>query len=425
MLSLIIPTYNERENLPILLKELFFLFKKHRIPAEVIIVDDNSPDHTANLVEELKKKYPSLHLIRRPGKLGLSSAVLTGFQKAKGELLGVMDADLSHPPEALPRLYQAITTIIPEKSRPPDFVIGSRYTKGGKILGWPLYRKIISQGATLLARPFTKAKDPMSGLFIIRKKCLHHRLCRNPCQKASEHRNTRQTRHALSLKKHFNSGAINSSREGANGRVSTEPNNLTFNPKGFKICLELLVKANWKIVKEVPITFKDRTHGQSKATLKEYYAYLHNLAHYTKYRWPSFAQLIQFGIVGGLGTIINLLILYSFTEFLGLYYLYSAVFAFFIALTFNFILNKIWTFEEKFRQYPLKKITYQYSLFFLFSLLALAVNLFFLHLFVEKFHFWYIFAQLLAILLAYLVNFAGSKLLVFRQPQNKTEKRWP
>ena len=368
MLSLIIPTYNEKENIHLLTDRLFTLFKKNKIKAEIIVVDDNSPDGTSELVRELMKKYSNLKLIKRKGKLGLSSAVLDGFKRAKGDILGVMDADLSHPPEAIPRMYKAINTIIPEKGFPPDFVIGSRHTKDGRIVGWKTYRKIVSKGATLLARPFTKAKDPMSGLFMIRKECLEGK---------------------------------------------------EFNAKGFKICLELLVKANWKIVKEIPISFKDRTKGKSKATLKEYYLYLYNLVNYSKYKWLTLTQLIQFGLVGALGTLINIVVLYALTEFLGIYYIYSATFAFIVALTNNFIFNKIWTFKEKsgekYEDEPSKTVINQYGQFFLFGVLALGINLSFLYILVEWFRLWYIFAQIIAIFIAYVVNFAGSKLLVFKK----------
>lgn len=234
MLSLIIPTYNEKKNIPALLERLYQTFEENNIEAEIIIVDDNSPDGTSDLVLNLKKKYNRLRLIKREGKLGLSSAVLTGFKKAKGNIQGVMDADLSHPPESVANLFSAINETITEKNKTPDFVIGSRYIKGGKIVGWKTYRKFVSKIATLLARPFTKVKDPMSGFFLIKKEYI---------------------------------------------------SNQEFNSKGFKICLELLVKSNWKIVKEVPITFKDRTSGKSKASIKEYYLYLYNLYNYFKYKW--------------------------------------------------------------------------------------------------------------------------------------------
>jgi len=160
-LSLVIPTYNEKGNIEKLLVELQEEFGENKIDAEIIIVDDNSPDGTGQILERLAVKYSNLKIIHRKGKLGLSSAVIEGFNVAEGDILGVMDADLSHPTEKINEMYQAI--------RNCDLVIGSRYVKGGKIKGWSLYRKVLSKGATLLARVFVNVLDPMSGFFMVKK----------------------------------------------------------------------------------------------------------------------------------------------------------------------------------------------------------------------------------------------------------------
>lgn len=136
-LSLVIPTYNEKENISFLIEKIQKEFKTNKIKGEIIIVDDNSPDGTGALLEKLKKKQKNLKVIHRQGKLGLSSAVLEGWKIAEGEILGVMDADLSHPPEKIKELFFEI-----EKNN-FDFVIGSRYIRGGKIEGWNLKRKLM------------------------------------------------------------------------------------------------------------------------------------------------------------------------------------------------------------------------------------------------------------------------------------------
>ncbi len=215
-LSIVIPTYNEKDNLQTLLSRIFSVFDKNDIKGEVIIVDDSSPDGTGALAEKLREKYKRLRVIHRKEKLGLSSAVLDGFKASKGDVLGVMDADLSHPPEIIPKMFEEI-------KNDADFVIGSRYVKGGKIVGWSFYRKAVSKVATFLARPITKIKDPMSGFFLIKKVCL----------------------------------------EG-----------IKFNPKGFKICLELVAKAKYDKIIELPIKFTNRKEGKSKANIREYYNYL-------------------------------------------------------------------------------------------------------------------------------------------------------
>ncbi|MCG2717609.1 MAG: polyprenol monophosphomannose synthase [Nanoarchaeota archaeon] len=226
MLSITIPTYNEKENLPILIEKINYILKQNKINGEIIVVDDNSPDGTGKLAEDLKKKYENMKVLHRAGKLGLSSAVLDGFKIAEGDIMVVIDADLSHPPEVIPLMYNEI-------QKGTDFVIGSRYIKGGKIIGWSLYRRFISKGANLISRPFSKANDSMSGYIMIKKECL---------------------------------------------------DNQNFNPKGFKIALEFLVKAKYNKLKELPITFTERRNGKSKAGPKEYYSLLRNLYGYLQYK---------------------------------------------------------------------------------------------------------------------------------------------
>ncbi len=218
-LSLVIPTYNERDNLPVLAERLTAAFQRDSIDAEIIVVDDNSPDGTGALADELGKKYRNLCVVHRKGKEGLSSAVLAGFAVANAPVVGVMDADLSHSPEDVPRLFAEIDA-------GADFVVGSRYIKGGRIEGWTMSRRVLSWGGTVLGRAFTSVRDPMTGFLLIRNSCLEGR---------------------------------------------------EFNAKGFKICLELLVKAKYASVKEVPITFINRTKGKSKASFKECYLLLNNL----------------------------------------------------------------------------------------------------------------------------------------------------
>ena len=351
-LSIIIPTYNEKHNIPILVEKLFSIFNENEIKGEVIIIDDNSPDGTGLLVEEMMERFEGLKVVHRDGKLGLSSAVLNGSNSADSDVLCVMDADLSHSPETIPVMLREI-------EQGADFVIGSRYIEGGKIQGWSSYRKFISKGATLLAKIFVDVKDPMSGFFMIKKECL----------------------------------------EGVD-----------FNAKGFKICLEFLVKAKYNNVREVPITFTNRKVGKSKASLKEYYLLLNNLFGYLRYKRTSLTQLIKFSIVGGIGTLINLSILFTLTEFLDIHYIASAVFAFIVALTNNFILDKMWTFKERLQYRTFRK----YVQFSTISVLTLAVNTGFLYTFVEHFGIWYIFAQVLAIGTAFIINFLGNKLWTFR-----------
>jgi len=353
-ISLVIPTYNEKENVQKLLYMLNENFNVHNIDSEIIVVDDNSPDGTGQIVEELKIKYPNVKVIHREGKLGLSSAVMEGFKISGGDIFGVMDADLSHPIE---KIHEMIDQII---IRNADLVIGSRYVNGGKIEGWSIYRKILSKGATLLARVFVCVKDPMSGFFIIKKECITHK---------------------------------------------------DINPKGFKILLELLIKANCKTIVEIPITFINRTAGKSKNGIKEIIYYLRNLTGYLQYKRKIISEFFKFAFVGFVGTALNVCIVYTLTEYFNMYYIQSALFAFCIAVTANFIFNKIWTFKEKIYV----RIVHKYINFFLVSLCALVVNIFFLYLFTEFLSIYYIVSQLIAIGIALLINFIGNKIWTFHE----------
>ena len=353
-LSIVIPTYNEKENIQKLIKKIQKEFKENKINGEIIIVDDNSPDGTGNLVENLKHIQKNIKVVHRKGKLGLSSAVLDGWKISEGEVLGVMDADLSHPVEKIKELFWEI------ENKEADFTIGSRYVRGGKIEGWNFKRKLMSKSATILARIYTKVKDPMTGFFMIKKDCIKDR---------------------------------------------------EINPKGFKILLELIIKSNYKKIKEIPITFVNRLEGKSKAGSKEIFYYLQNLVGYLPYVRKPFKEFFKFAIVGGVGTLVNILILYLLTEMVGVYYLFSAIISFLVAMTTNFILNKVWTFKENLKL----KIGKKYLQFGLVSTLALLVNLFFLYFFTEIFGIYYLISQVLAIGFALVINFLGNKVWTFRK----------
>ena len=165
VLSIIIPTYNESENI----KPLFNRITKAltNIKYEIIFVDDNSIDGTIEEIKKLACKHKNIKLIVRRNKRGLSSAILTGFKNAQSQIIAVMDADLQHPPELLPKMFEKIEECY-------DIVIASRYTKGGKIQKWSIFRKIISKTASLIvhiAIPETrKTKDPLSGFFMLKNK---------------------------------------------------------------------------------------------------------------------------------------------------------------------------------------------------------------------------------------------------------------
>jgi len=352
-ISLVVPTYNEKENIKELISKIREEFIRHNINGEIIVVDDNSPDGTGNEVENIIRKYNNIKIIHRKGKLGLSSAVIEGFNIAKGDIYCVMDADLSHPVEKINDMYELIIN-------GADFVIGSRYINGGGIKGWNLYRKILSKSSTILARVFTEVRDPMSGFFMFRKDLLI---------------------------------------------------NKEINPKGFKILLELLIKLDCQNIVEVPIVFTNRTVGESKAGIKEIFYFLENLMKYLPYKRKVIFEFVKFTCVGLIGTLVNIFILYLLTDHYNVYFMLSAVVAFGVAVTINYILNKIWTFSENFNFNLINK----YFNYIIVSLIALIVNLFFLYLLTKYFKIYYILSQIISIGLSLIINFIGNKIWTFRK----------
>lgn len=227
--SIVVPTYRERDNIRPLVTRVFAALKD-RTAAEIVLVDDNSQDGTDGVVDKLKSEGYNVVLIVRTDAKGLSSAVLRGFEEAKGHSLVVMDADLQHPPEAVQRLFDALD----DPTTP--FALGTRYGPGVEMdKNWPIYRRIISWGARLLARPLTSASDPMTGFFGIRKELFQR--------------------------------------------------SAPLNPTGFKIALELLLKAPIppRGIAEVPFSFGTRSVGESKLSSKVMFRYVGQL--YTLYWW--------------------------------------------------------------------------------------------------------------------------------------------
>ena len=216
--SIVVPTYNERDNVQPLCEGIRWALEPIW-DYEIIIVDDNSPDGTQGVVRRLAEEDPRIKLLQRPGKLGLGSAVAAGFAVASGDYWVMMDADLSHRPEDLPNLLNALSEA--------DIVVGSRYVPGGGVVNWPLSRKIASRGASALGRLIVglQVRDLTSGF-------------------------------------------------GAFRRGHTEALLPTLNPKGFKLLLEILAKSDNARVKETPITFVDRQHGRSKASAREALVFL-------------------------------------------------------------------------------------------------------------------------------------------------------
>jgi len=213
-LALIIPTLNEAGNIFHVLNHVRSALDPTGIAYEIIVVDDSSTDGTGELVTEEGLKDNRIRLLVRRGERGLSGAVLDGWRIANADVLGVMDADLQHPPELLPQLFQAIVD-------GRDIAIGSRYTPGGELGKWSPIRKLISFTATAITWPIqhrgARASDPMSGFFMVRRSAV---------------------------------------------------DKIEFQRSGFKLLLEVLVRGRIQSVKEIPFSFGTRYRGDSKANFK-------------------------------------------------------------------------------------------------------------------------------------------------------------
>lgn len=209
--SLVTPTYNERENLPLLAEEVFgAVAQVPHIDLELIVVDDNSPDGTGDVAESLTSTYP-IRVIHREGKLGLGSAVMEGFAASDRDLLGVIDADLSHDPALLPDLIAGLES--------HDLMIGSRYNAESRVEKWPWYRKLISQTGVFFAKRLTGVNDPLSGYFFLHRRVLE---------------------------------------------------NVTLTSHGYKILFEILVKGTYSSHREIPYVFRNREFSTSKLNIGEY-----------------------------------------------------------------------------------------------------------------------------------------------------------
>lgn len=219
--TIVLPTYNERATLPPLLRDLADAFRRVMPAVEVLVIDDSSPDGTAaaasGVAAELRDVLP-VTVVTRPGKLGLASAVLEGVRRGRGDVIVVMDSDGSHPPAAVPALLRAMAA-------GAGIAVGSRYIPGGGTRRWPWPRRLMSRGATWMARALlgVRVADPMSGFFAARRRLFDD----TPL---------------LGL--------------------------------GYKILLELLVLHPEAAVTEVPYVFTERAGGRSKLNTGEILNYL-------------------------------------------------------------------------------------------------------------------------------------------------------
>ena len=406
-LSIIIPTYNESENILHLLKSI-----KEKIPSplfsEIIVVDDNSPDRTAELVEGYSQtlendnigfgeasssKYKKLHgdsnligsghtqfsvsVIHRDEKKGLVSAIMDGIKSSKGQYILVMDADLSHSPDVIPKMVKEL------RNPDVDIVVASRYARGGSIIGWPFKRRLISKGAVKIAkyslRLSKQITDPMSGFFALK-------------------------RHII--------------------------DNVKIDSAGYKILLEILVKSSDASVKEIPYTFTNRKAGQSKLDNTVIWDYIKAVYHLYRYGRKSskavswltrvkkdrtvlfLSKAGRFYTVGASGFLINYLVsvLLFNSSVASLGYIQATIGGIIVSNISNFLLNKAWTFED--RDFTPRKTLRQYGLFAAITSGGAGIQLGILQVLLQS-GFSYEASLLMAVSIASISNFLLNKKLTF------------
>jgi dolichol-phosphate mannosyltransferase len=294
-LSLVLPTYNEVKNVEEMCRRLTELLDAALGEAyELVVVDDDSPDRTWEVAQRLTLVYPKLRVVRRIGERGLSSAVIRGWQVAKGEVLAVIDADLQHPPEVVLKLWN-------EVDQGADLAVASRHVEGGGVSDWGMARRILSRGAQalgllILPSVIGRVSDPMSGYFMVRRTALQ---------------------------------------------------GVTLHPVGYKILIEILGRGNVRWIAEAPYVFRERTEGESKVTGKLYVEYLRHLLRLRLARFPI-DRFLRFAIVGASGVVVDmgLLFLLSDPHTLAWGLTRSKLVGAEAAIINNFLWNDAWTFRD-------------------------------------------------------------------------------
>ena len=357
LVSIVVPTYKEKDNIEPLVERIHNNLSKYDY--EIVIVDDDSGDGTAELVANLSTKYP-IKIIVRKNKRGLASAVVDGIASVNSENVIVMDADLQHPPEVLPAMMEALET--------HDFVMASRYIKGGSPGQWTLSRKIVSAVANLPALPLApKIKDRMSGFFGFKRAVV---------------------------------------------------DTASLNPTGWKIGLEILVRSKFKSVTEVPYTFVPRARGESKLSQRIMGEYLRQLMDLYSFKY----QILNFMVVGGIGALINLG-LYTLLlhvpmlknvqwDWLGNgkdNYLLPFIISTLVAMICNYLLNRVSTFKGW------KEQKGGFGRYMTMGILTSLIDYGLLVLFVKYGHLAYELSAILAIIIAFVVRFIIARSWVWKK----------
>lgn len=357
---IVTPTYNEKENVKILIPRLESSFKKIKNhDMHILVVDDNSPDNTADEIKKMQKKWKNIHLIIGEKK-GLGVAYLRGFKEAiekiKAEVVIMMDSDLSHPPEMIPSFIEEIESGY-------DLVVGSRYIRGGATPDWNFKRKIISRAGNFFARI-------VGGLYTIHDCTSGYRAIR------------------VSILEKINTEHLHT--------------------RGYAFLSTLLYElaSLGALVKEIPLIFYDRKFGQTKLKPRDMIEFFLNAF---RLRFKSTKRMVKFAAVGSSGILINLgCFLIAKGSFTNNYFntntslLGSSLIGDEISLMYNFYLNYFWTFkEEKTKKYLFKR----FLIFHLIALPGILINNLVLFILYVKFGAADVLAKLIGIVVAFVVNY--------------------
>ena len=363
-LSLVLPTFNESGHIDTIVEQLIAVLDG--IPAlryEIIIVDDNSPDRTWEKARRLSDRFPQIQAIRRQDRRDLSTAVLRGWQIARGDVFAVMDADLQHPPETLIELWRAMR-------RGADLAIASRNIEGGGVSDWTLPRRIVSRcaqllGLVVLPEVTGKVTDPMSGYFMVRRSALEGR---------------------------------------------------ELHPLGYKILIEVLARGAVVKISEVPYVFRETPHRPSKHSAAVFAQYLKHLIRIRIHLLKT-STFVRFCIVGASGTLIDttMLFLLSDPRTLNWNLTGSKIIAAELALTNNFIWNDLWTFGKfSSRQNTLRQRARRFLKFNLLCSVGIILTIIILNIGFKVFHMNRYIANLSAILVVTFWNYNTNRKLSWR-----------
>jgi dolichol-phosphate mannosyltransferase len=294
-LTLVLPTFQESRNIRAALQLVSETLRSVKgLTFEIVVVDDNSPDGTWRLALDEAGAIPELRVMRRVGESGLATAVIRGWQAARGRILGVMDADLQHPPEVLARLVDLA-------SEGTDLVAGSRHVEDGGVGDWSVVRRMVSRtaqliGLLILPEVVGRVSDPMSGYFLVKRSAIAGRF---------------------------------------------------LNPKGYKILIEVLARGNVKTIAERGYIFRERMEGESKVSTSIYLEYLEHLLR-LRFVLLRDSRFVKFCVVGLSGVVVDMAVLFLLSDPRTLHFglTRSKLVGAEVAILNNFLWNDAWTFAS-------------------------------------------------------------------------------